>query len=107
MGWASQRGEKFTISFPRQSFFLSRDDFTDKVSHESAHVQIGYEADDSIPKHGKKFYFKYRKNRKKLFKNYDDFINPSEILPIKYEKIYGKIYPSVYEAEYNKEEEDD
>jgi len=42
-GWTSQRGKKFIINFPRQSFFLSRDQFVDTIAHEPSHVLIGLE----------------------------------------------------------------
>ena len=101
-GWTTQKGNKFTIYFPRQTFFLPRIQFVDTVAHEPGHISVGIDRNDPLPKHNKKWYWKYRGNQTHLFKKYQKFINSSESLLVKFHKSYESRYSSPYEEEYNK-----
>lgn len=110
-GWTIKRKDKYVISIPRKTFYLPNDEFVDTVVHEPAHAST-WDWEHKNPDifdfgHGRKFYFKYRDNRKKIFqaKEFKDFIN-SPNPQQKFNKGYGKIYPSIYEVKYDDEEDD-
>jgi hypothetical protein len=107
-GWTNQLIRKYKdkikeiyiITIPRKTFFLPRDEFVDTaVAHEPTHT-LTWEDE-----HGRKFYFKYRDNRKIVFRKFSRFINAKNTLPIKFRKGEGhKIYLSNYKDEYEEEQ---
>lgn len=105
-GWTTKRKDKFIISIPRKSFYLSNHELVDTTNHELKHIanwdEVDANPDNPDKGHGPQWYKSYRKNKVETlkiekFKEFADSPNPQ----VKFSKTY-KVYRSIYEDEYNK-----